>query len=112
MRAENEGDVRSFAWVLMPDHLHWILQLEAQPLGACMQRFKSRSARAVNQVIGNRGSLWQAGYYDHQIRGHDELIDQARYVLGNPVRKGLVARTADYPWWWCAWPLDSTGSPW
>ena len=93
--------------MLMPDHLHWIFWLESGSLGSCLQRFKSRSARAVNQRAGISGSLWQAGYYDHQLRDQEDLLMQTRYVLGNPIRKNLVTRIEDYPWWWCRW-ISST----
>jgi REP element-mobilizing transposase RayT len=106
-RVSSEGDVLTVAWVLMPDHLHWIFRLESGSLARCLQRFKSRSARAVNQCAGMSGTLWQAGYYDHQLRSDEDLLMQTRYVLANPIRKGLVARIEDYPSWWCRW-ISST----
>ena len=106
-RINSEGDVLTVAWMLMPDHPHWIFRLESGSLGSCLQRFKSRSARAVNQRAGISGSLWQAGYYDHQLRDQEDLLMQTRYVLGNPIRKNLVTRIEDYPWWWCRW-ISST----
>ncbi len=111
-QVELEDQVRNFAWMLMPDHLHWMFQLRAESLGKCMQRFKSNSARVVNRLANSSGALWQAGYYDHQIRSEDELIVQARYVLANPLRSGLVRRIEDYPWWWCACESNRQDSPW
>ena len=102
-RVSSEGDVLTVAWMLMPDHPHWIFRLESGSLSKCLQRFKSRSARAVNQCAGMSGTVWQAGYYDHQLRDQEDLLMQTRYVLGNPIRKNLVTRIEDYPWWWCRW---------
>ena len=102
-RVAEEGMVSTIAWVVMPDHLHWLLQLRQGSLGCCMQRFKSRSARAINLGMGRSGPLWQGGYYDHCLRSEDDLLAQARYLVANPVRKGLVTRIEDYPFWWCRW---------
>ena len=83
------------------------VQLHHESLGQCLQRFKSRSARAVNMANGMQGPLWQSGYYEHQLRGSEDLAKQARYLVDNPVRKGLVATLEDYPFWWSRWIASS-----
>ncbi|MCY7313680.1 MAG: transposase [Pseudoxanthomonas sp.] len=103
-----EGRVDHLAWVIMPDHLHWLFQLEQGSLGQCMQRFKSRTARAVNKAKGMHGPLWQSGYYEHHLGDIEDLARQARYLVDNPVRKGLVARIEDYPFWWSRWISTSS----
>ena len=108
-QAGNSGQIRNIAWMLMPDHLHWIFQLQEGSLGRCMQAFKSKSARTVNKLTGKSGPLWQPGYYEHRLRNEDDLLTQTRYVLENPVRKSIVARLEDYPWWWRAWVTNSAG---
>jgi REP element-mobilizing transposase RayT len=35
---------------------------------------------------------WQKDFYDHIIRRHEDIAVQIRYILDNPVRKGLVAK--------------------
>ncbi len=97
------GEAESVAWVVMPEHVHWLFRLRAIPLARCVQAFKSRSACAINAARGMSGSVWQAGYYDHQLRDDEDLRRQARYIVANPLRRGLVARVEDYPHWWCPW---------
>ena len=101
--SDNEGLSRTYAWVVMPDHVHWLLGLRAMALSSCVRRFKSRSARAINLALGTAGSVWQAGFFDHRVRGEDDLRAQARYILLNPVRAGLVGSARDYPYWGCRW---------
>jgi len=96
---ELSGISHSLAWVVMPDHLHWLLQLQSGSLGGCLQRLKSRSARS----IGVAGSIWQSGYHDHAIRQDQSLRGVANYLLHNPVRAGLCGRPQDYPYAWCRW---------
>ena len=105
-RCEEEGWLQSTAWVLMPDHLHWMFMLtDTQELGRCMQSMKSRSARA----IGQGGPVWQAGYYDHWVRDERDIRHQAEYILANPVRRGLAQQVGEYPHAWCRW--QGTASP-
>lgn len=37
----SEGWVTSLAWVVMPDHLHWLVELHGYPLDRLMRRIKS-----------------------------------------------------------------------
>ena len=104
----SNGTEETCAWVVMPDHVHWLLRVRAAPLCRCVQAFKSRSARTINAVRGASGAVWQAGYYDHQLRNDEDWRRQARYIVANPLRRGLVARIEDYPHWWCPW-ISSTG---
>jgi putative transposase len=92
------------AWVLMPDHLHVLLQLgEADDLSALMIRIKSRMGRAVNGHLRRAGSIWQCGYHEHLVRKEEDLKEIARYVVLNPLRAGLVTRVSDYPHWDAFW---------
>ncbi|MCB1567695.1 MAG: transposase [Xanthomonadales bacterium] len=102
------GAAAGLAWVVMPEHVHWLLQLRATPLARCVQAFKSRSARTINAARGVSGTVWQAGYYDHRLRDDEDLRKQARYLVANPLRRGLVARIEDYPHWWCPWISSTT----
>ncbi len=98
MRAMHDaGMLQTMAWVLMPDHLHWLFALNALPLPRVLNRFKSKSARVVNLALGRTGALWQTGYHDRALRKEEDLKALARYVVANPVRAGLVKRVHDYP---------------
>jgi len=91
------GSVESLAWVIMPDHLHWLVQLETVSLNQLMQRLKSRSAITVNRLRESHGPIWQQGYHDRAVRRDEDLRVVARYVVANPLRAGLVKRIGDYP---------------
>lgn len=94
--------VDSLAWVLMPDHLHWLLRLRDLPL-AEVGPVKSRSALAVNRALGRQGPVWQKDFHDHGIRGEEDLRALARYVVANPLRAGLVGHIGEYPLWDACW---------
>ncbi|WP_333707598.1 REP-associated tyrosine transposase [Ottowia beijingensis] len=95
---------QTLAYVLMPDHLHWLLRLEHGTLSQAVGQFKASSARAVQQARGYAGqALWQAGFHDHALRRDEDLRAAARYLVANPVRAGLVARAGDYSHWDAIW---------
>lgn len=96
----DEGGVASLAWVLMPDHLHWLIQLgDRLSLSVAMGYFKGRSARR----IGSGWAVWQKGFHDHALRREEDLAATARYIVANPLRAGLVRRVGDYPHWDAVW---------
>jgi putative transposase len=95
--------VDSLAWVLMPDHLHWLFVLRDGALDKVMRRVKSRSAIRIRRIGGGDGPVWQKGYHDHAARTEEDLLAMARYVVANPVRAGLVQSLREYPLWDATW---------
>ena len=102
-RAQEQGLATSLAWVVMPDHFHWLISLEKGALDNLMCRAKSLSTRAINQSTGQTGRRWQQGYHDHALRRDEDIKQMARYVIANPLRAGLVQRVGDYPLWDAIW---------
>nr|WP_180204655.1 transposase [Pseudomonas sp. SbOxS1]NYU04649.1 transposase [Pseudomonas sp. SbOxS1] len=102
-KAQEEELVLSLAWVVMPDHLHWLFELKNSTLTCIMARTKSRIALALNRSIGRDGSLWQHGFHDRAIRRDDDLPAVARYIVANPLRARLVEKIGDYPLWDAVW---------
>ena len=99
----SSGEVTSLAWVLMPDHFHWLLQLNTGTLSTAMQRLKSISAVAINRHIGQSQRVWQKGFHDRALRHEENLQAVARYIVANPVRANLCRKVGDYPFWNAVW---------
>jgi len=94
----------TLAYVVMPDHLHWLMQLkDGAELGQLMRTVKCISSWQVNRVLNRTGRLWQPGYHDHALRKEEDIVSMARYVVANPLRAGLVKRIGDYPLWDAVW---------
>lgn len=88
-----------YAYCLMPDHLHLLVQLGDQryTLGNIVSAFKTFTTRQ-SWKLGYHGKLWQARFYDHIVRRSENGKQIARYILANPVRKGIVAIAEEYVW--------------
>lgn len=97
------GVVQSLAWVVMPDHLHWLFELRSGSLGQMMQLLKGRSAYAINKASRSKILRWQKGYHDHAARRDEDVSEMARYVIANPIRAGLATSESDYPLWDMVW---------
>ncbi len=84
----------TLAFVVMPDHLHWLMQLgDTHTLPQVVASVKSVSAHRLGYPI------WQPGYYEHALRREEDVRALARYIIENPLRAGLVTRIGDYPHW-------------
>ena len=93
--------------VVMPDHVHLIFTpltdygaMEVCSLAEIMDAIKGVSAHRINKALGRKGRVWQPESFDHVLRSSESLDAKIQYVLDNPVRRGLVARSTDYPWLW------------
>ncbi|HEX8596798.1 MAG TPA: transposase [Pseudomonas sp.] len=102
-RAEAQGLACSLAWVVMPDHFHWLFELKQGSLQSLLKQVKARSAIEINRSIQSEGRVWQRAFHDRAVRHEDDLIKLARYIVANPVRAGIVRRYGDYPLWDAAW---------
>ena len=101
--ASTWADSRLLAWVLMPDHWHGLLQLGEEPLARVMNRFKAGVSRALHESCGLEEPPWDRSFHDHALRVDDDIRGAARYIVGNPVRAGLVDSVLAYPYWDTVW---------
>ena len=82
----------------MPDHLHLLGEATADEaaLREFARVFKQRSAYYWKTAFGTQ--LWQRSYFEHVLRDGESPVKAAAYILGNPLRAGLVNRVEDYPY--------------
>ena len=86
-----------YAYCFMPDHAHLLVALSGEvDLSRFVQEFKGKATRAFWRH-GGAGRLWQRGFFDHVLRAEEDVRDVARYILANPVRRGLVTDFREYP---------------
>lgn len=75
------GVAQTLCYVLMPDHLHWLMVLQRGTLPDAVRLLKGRSARAIGQPI------WQANYHDHAIRQDEDLRNRGALHRCQPVAR-------------------------
>jgi putative transposase len=102
-------DVELIDWVIMPNHLHFIVTFGDNPrckvmnknitLPKLIQSFKVRSQKLIVEAASvspfvmrqfptgfNYNKLWQKSYYDHIIRNEKDLIRIREYIRNNPLQ--------------------------
>jgi REP element-mobilizing transposase RayT len=81
---------RLFAWCVMPNHVHAVVQpITGYELAEILHSWKSFTSKEANPLIERTGHFWQPEPYDHLIRDEVDFQHQIEYVLTNPVRAGL-----------------------
>jgi putative transposase len=85
------------AYCYMPDHLHLLVE-GVEDRSDCRE-FISRAKQFTGfhyaQLTGRR--LWQRYGYERTLRADDATPSVVRYILENPVRRGLVRNLEEYP---------------
>ena len=76
-------------------------------LGKIIKSVKSYSSRKINQLRGQKGSVWQPERYDRIVRDDAEFLEKWQYIRNNPIKAGLAVRPEDYPWLY-----ESSHPPW
>jgi putative transposase len=83
-------------YVLMPDHLH----LFCAPcdlkftIEKWMAFWKDRFAKAHRE-----SGRFQTGGFHHRLRDDENYAEKWQYARENPVRRGLVSKADDWPFW-------------
>lgn len=96
--AQTNCQADTLAYVVMPDHLHWLISLcEGAHLSTVVQTAKSVTSHRLGRKI------WQHGYHDRALRQEEDLPAAARYLVANPLRAGLTQTLATYPHWDAIW---------
>lgn len=81
-------------FVVMPDHIHGILQITAggaspsPTLHQILGSFKSITTIETNRLLGTPGQkLWQRSAYEHILRNQQDFDEAAGYIAENTARR-------------------------
>jgi len=100
----------TLAYVVMPDHLHWLVQLHPHhTLSTVVRSVKGKTAFEIGRFQGTRGPVWEVGFHDHALRTEEDLQSVARYIVRNPIRAGLARSVYDYSLWDAVWIHGKSG---
>ena len=98
-------------YVVMPEHVHLLISEPelGDPSGAVQllkQKTSHRMSARRRRLDPRQGSLleeardpvWQRRFYDFNVFTVQKRAEKLRYMHNNPVKRGLVARAADWKW--------------
>jgi putative transposase len=93
-----EGDITVYAYCLMPNHIHLLLEIGKGSLSKVLQRFHTWYTQYFNRRYDRVGHLFQGRYKAIVCNKDAYLLELVRYIHLNPVRAGLVDSPEDYAW--------------
>jgi len=85
-----ETQTRCFAWALIPNHFHLLLQTGSVPVATVMRRLLTGYAIGHNRRHRRSGHLFQNRYKSILCQKDAYLKELVRYIHLNPLRAGLV----------------------
>ena len=89
---------RLLAWVIMPNHVHVLVEVWQVPLGRVLQDWKGYTAKLANSLLGRHGAFWAEDYFDRYIRDAAHFRRVVRYIENNPVKAHLVRTPEEWAW--------------
>jgi REP element-mobilizing transposase RayT len=126
--ARNSAKFSIYAYVVMPDHLHAMIDGVLKPSKILQYINGIISRRVIDHLKehghnsslqklrhetrerGYRYSLWDHHSNVFSVTSEDMFMQKVNYIHQNPVRAGLVEEAEDYRWssvrWWKRCALD------
>jgi len=96
---------RLLAWVVMPNHVHALLEVWEAPLPDLVRSWKSYTSKEANRLLKRSGRFWQEDYWDRYIRDEGHCSKAIHYTEWNAVKAGLVNAPE-------LWPFSSANAKW
>lgn len=87
-----------YAYCLMSNHLHLLLERQQDTVGNLMQRVLGGYSRYYNRKYNHIGHVFQARHKSILCQQDRYLAELVRYIHLNPVRAGMVKLPEDYPY--------------
>ncbi len=101
---------RLHAWVVMPNHVHVLVEpLAGHLLGRVVQGWKTYTARTIRSWMQGQpeaahwcsffpSTIWHRDFWDRYIRDAAHYRSVVNYLENNPVAAQLAVHPAAWPW--------------
>ncbi len=85
-----------YAYCLMGNHIHLLLQPEKEPIDLIFKRIGSRFVYWYNDKYRRTGHLFQDRYKSQAVEDEHAFLAVIRYIHQNPVKAGICPAAKDY----------------
>ena len=111
---QKEKGLKIYAWVIMSNHIHLIIQSDLVKLSDIIRDFKKFTASQIVKAIENNVQesrkkwllwllkkenkiwFWEEGYHGEEILTKEFYDIKKDYIHANPVRAGIVEKEEEY----------------
>jgi putative transposase len=90
--------VTVYAYCLMPNHVHLLVESGSQPLSRFMQGLQQSYTQYFNRKHRKVGHLFQGRYKAIVCDKDPYLLSLVRYIHLNPIRAKMVRKPEEYPY--------------
>lgn len=97
-RYRNKCGFILYAYVLMTNHVHLLIETPSDPISRIMQMINFTYTQYFNRKYAKVGHLFQGRYKSYICDKDSYLLSLVRYIHNNPVRSGLVEDASAYRW--------------
>lgn len=98
MKVKNKFDHAIYAYVLMPNHFHLLVQTKKIPISKIMTSLLTSYAMYFNKKYKRVGILFQNRFKSKLCDKDSYFLGASRYIMLNPIEAGLARYLKDYPW--------------
>src|SRR6056297_1252298 len=91
-------DWRVWAWCLMDNHYHLLIETLRPTLSKGMREVNGVYTQRFNRRHGRVGHVLQGRYKAVLVQKDTHLLELSRYVVLNPVKAGITENAVDWQW--------------
>ncbi len=95
---KNDSPFLLFAYCLMDNHIHLLMQEDEMPLEIIMKRIGVKYAIHFNNKYSRSGHVFQDRFKSENVEDERYFLTVLRYILQNPVKAGICPEPGDYRW--------------
>lgn len=95
---KNQRPFFLYAYCLMPNHFHLLLEVSQCPPSVILQRLLTSYTLYFNKIHQKNGHLFQGRYKAILCDKDAYFLELVRYIHLNPVRTGLVRMPSEWKW--------------
>ena len=95
-RYQAKFGVKVYAYCLMPNHVHLLVEVSTEPLSKFMQGLQQGYTQYFNLRHNKVGHLFQGRYHAIVCDKDEYLLALVRYIHLNPVRAKMVRKPEEY----------------
>src|SRR3989338_10471781 len=100
LEAKRKYQCRVYSYVLMPNHIHFLLESLRNPenLAKFIKLIAQKYAQYINKRHKRTGTLWEGRFKSLPVSKDNYLLACCRYIELNPVRAHVVKDPKEYMW--------------
>lgn len=98
--AKSKFDIRIYAYCLMTNHVHLIVEPggNVESVSMLIRSLAARQTRYINRLEQRSGTLWEGRFKSSLIDTDAYLLACFRYIELNPVRAAIVDSPSRFRW--------------